>query len=201
MTIPFDEDQIDFSNFVIKIITHEINKPYVWRKWQSMTGNNRNSFHRRRSRNHCLHHFTELNKWIITWRWLPYHWRMMALILQPCIGDIFQISVMAENIEKSPKENSEEDEVEEDLGIQLTFSSNCLAYFITSCTFGNSSLIEWYMYFKIFFKKWNPIAPFTLENSKLAIGPWQKNLLPQFTNINPVCTFCILCYNGLIDMK
>ena len=35
MTIPFGEDQIDFSNFEIKI-THEINKPCVWRKWQSI---------------------------------------------------------------------------------------------------------------------------------------------------------------------
>ena len=118
MTIPFGEDQIDFSNFEIKI-THEINKPCVWRKWQSIeivfikheveiivftTWTNASSHE---DDSHTI------KEW---WHSYDSHWWHFPNISYGC-----------ENIEKSPKEYSEED-----LGIQLTFSSNCLAYFIRS---------------------------------------------------------------------
>ena len=97
MTIPFDEDQIDSSNFGINI-THEINRTSVWR---SMSGNDRNSSRKRRSRNH--HHQSKE------------HIRLEQMHHS---GD------ECHTIEESPKENSENDEVEEDLGIQLSFGSN-----------------------------------------------------------------------------
>ena len=97
MTIPFDEDQVDSSNFGINI-THEINRTSVWR---SMSGIEKNSSRKRRSRNH--HHQTK---------------EQIRLEQMHHDGDD------CHTIEESPKENSEEDdEVEEDLGIQLSFGS------------------------------------------------------------------------------
>ena len=100
MTIPFDEDQVDSSNFGINI-THEINRTSVWR---SMSGSDKNSSRKRRSRNHHTHQQTK---------------GQIHLEQRHHHGDD------CHTIEESPKENSEEDdEVEEDFGIQLSFSSN-----------------------------------------------------------------------------
>ena len=96
MTIPFDEDQVDSSNFGINI-THEINRTSVWR---SMSGNEKNSSRKRRGRNH--HHQTK---------------EQIQLDQMHHHGDD------CHTIEESPKENSEEDDEVEDLGIQLSFGS------------------------------------------------------------------------------
>ena len=97
MTIPFDEDQIDSSNFGINI-THEINRTSVWR---SMSGNDKNTSRKRRSRNHHHHQSKEQ----IRLEQMQHH------------GDD------CHTIQESPKEISEDDEVDEDLGIQLSFGS------------------------------------------------------------------------------